>query len=290
MTMWKYVIRGNRGAAIAGAALSLLGMLGCNGGSSPQPFAGITQNYIVAGGKRTLALTGTTGTYTAVTLNGPQISPVSLTSTRMIVGGVSGPYLADHNLIQGGGYVGFASSGVISNPAVVPGTYNTLTGANFAGQLTITNSSHYSWCQRSSFTSSNSCADGSTPATGQIVVQAGGGFMFSGMRGTYAAYRQGSAAILFPIDNRGVNLKAVSQDSMVPNGTYFQALSCFSGTDTLTIRGVPNFSGSKTYTNSNGAIRFASANCRGGVCTGSYNSALGIVYLAQIGNAFFFTR
>ena len=280
----------------------LAGLLGCDGGSSGQTgtpsFTGINQTYTLAGGRK-LRLEGLTGTYSAVTLSGLNTMPVTLTNNTIVIGGQSIPYLADQNLIQGGGYVGYADNSVIDDPKAIAGAYNTLTGANFPGQLTINSDNTYAWCQRSSFNNSGGCTDGSALLSGNIEVLPSKGFKFAGVSGTYAAYRDGSVAALFPIDNRGLNLRALSQTVAVPRGTFLQSLIgtahrdhiatvTFSGKNKLTIKGVRNFTDSYTYSYTSGAISFSSSACRNGICAGIYNDQLGLVYLAQIGNILFF--
>jgi len=287
--------------------LLLAGVSGCGSDSPPRatptptPFVGIDQTYTLASGNRKLQLNGQTGTYAALTIVGNNTLAVSLTQSALIIGGLSFPYLAAGNLIQGGGYEGYASSAVISDPTRVPGVYNTLTGANFGGQLTIVGAGRYMWCRRSTYTSSGTCADGGTAATGSIEILPARGFRFSEISGTSAVYRKVAAAALFPIDNRGFILRALSQSAVAPSGTFSQALRSanesnhiatvsFLANNRLTIEGVQNFAGSYTYTFANGALSFPSASCRSGTCIGIYNNALGIVYLAQVGDVFFFTH
>ncbi len=276
---------------------------GCNGGSSGQSsttsFAGINQTYTLASGSRKLQLNGLKGTYAAVTFSGLNTIPVSLTRDTMVIGGQSIPYLASQNLIQGGGYVGYADTMVIDDPAAVAGNFNTMVGANFPGQLTITSGHTYTWCQRSSFNSAGGCADGSVPLAGAIEALPLKGFKFAGVSGRYAAYHDGSAGALFPIDNHGLNLRALSQTASIPKGTFSQRLIgttahhhnatvTFSDNHRLKIKGIPNFSDTFTYTYANGVISFPSSACRNGTCSGIYNDKLGLVYLAQIGDILFF--
>jgi hypothetical protein len=280
------------------------GMFSCGGGSnddSNTSFSGVNQTYILSSGSRKLQLQGLKGTYSAVTFSGSNSIAVSLTRHTIAIGGAKLPYLADHNFFQSAGYVGYAESAVIDDPAKVAGTFNTLTGANFSGQLTITSDDKYTWCQHGNFNGTGGCTDGSSPIAGTVVPIATVGFKFSGIAGNYAAYQQGAAAAIFPVDNRGLNLKAVSQNTMVPKGTFSECLMSaatknhiakvtFSDQNKLTIDGVQNFGGTYTYSYANGEISFPSSACRNGTCAGIYNDQLGIVYLAQIGDAMFFKR
>ena len=145
------------------------------------------------------------------------------------------------------------------------------------------------------------CTDGSVPIAGAIVPLPKVGFKFSGIAGDYAVYQQGAAGSIFPVDNRGLNLKAVTETTAIPRGTFSQCLISapggnhvaklsFSDGSKLTIEGVPNFSGTYSYSYVKGAISFSSGACRNGTCVGIYNNKLGLVYLAQIGNAIFFKR
>ena len=286
------------------AIVLLVGLNGCGGGSddnSSSSFNGMNQTYVLSSGNRKLQLQGKKGSYTAVTFAGINTMAVSLKEHTISIGGQSFPYLADHNLFQGGGFVGYADNAVVDDPAKVPGTFNTLTGANFPGQLTIGADHKFTWCQRSNFNGSGGCNDGSVPISGTIVALPLVGFRFSGVAGNYAVYQQGAAGAIFPVDNRGLNLKAVTETAAIPRGTFSQCLMSapganhvaklsFSGDSKLTIKGIPNFSGTYSYSYANGAISFSSSACRNGTCTGTYNDQLGLVYLAQIGNAIFFKR
>ncbi|HTY57008.1 MAG TPA: hypothetical protein VMB26_17505 [Candidatus Binataceae bacterium] len=261
------------------------------------PFAGINQTYILQGGVRQLALNGLTGIYQATTSSGVNQLPVTLTSRQITVGGLLLPYLATANLFQASGFLGIASSAVSKDPTQFPATYNTLSGANFAGQLTIAASGAYSWCRASALVSDSACADGSIPQSGQIVVKSNG-FAFGGLPGTYAAYHQATASALFPVDDRGLALRAMSQTRAQLSGTFSETLlaaaaSNYVTTVTLTsnmitIARVPNFSGSYSYNSSGlGAFSFASSFCRNGTCPGIFNDVLGVMYIAQVGNGVF---
>ena len=127
------------------------------------------------------------------------------------------------------------------------------------------------------------------------------GFKFSGIAGNYAVYQQGAAGAIFPVDNRGLNFKALSQTTTVPRGTFSQCLISaaranhiatvsFSDGGKLTIDGVGKFHGPYSYSYLNGTISFSSSACRNGTCVGIYNNKLGLIYLAQVGNAIFFKR
>jgi hypothetical protein len=295
-----------RSSILFGAVAIVAWALGCSGSSGSSkptptatatPFAGINQTYVLAGGVRRLTLNGLTGSYRAVTFSGTNQLAVSLTQNRITIGGLSLPYMAVGNFFQGGGFMGFASGAVSTDPTKFPATYNTLAGANFAGQLAITAGATYTWCRASTFVTSGTCADGTTPQGGSIVLKSTG-FTFGGLPGTYAVYHQGSASALFPVDNRGLALRALSETSVQPTGSFSQALIAATASnnlatlallsDKITIAGVPNFSGSYSYSSSGrGAFSFASAYCRNGICPGIFNDVLGIVYLAQVGNAVF---
>jgi hypothetical protein len=290
-----------KGLSVIATLLILGGMFGCGGSDeSNSSFNGINQTYVLASGNRKLQLQGKTGSYTAATFAGVNTMAVSLKEHTISIGGQSLPYLADHNLFQGGGFVGYADDAVIDDPAKVAGTFNTLTGANFLGQLTIGSDDKFAWCQRGNFNGSGGCTDGSVPIAGPIVLLPKVGFKFSGIAGNYAVYQQGAAGAIFPVDNRGLNLKALSQATTVPRGTFSQCLISaganhvaklsFSDGSKLTIEGVRNFSGTYSYSYVNGAIGFSSSACRNGTCTGIYNDELSLVYLAQVGNAIFFKR
>ncbi len=216
-----------RGLSLTAGLLIFAGMFGCGGGSddnSSDSFNGINQTYILSGGNRKLQLQGKKGSYTAVTFAGVNTMAVSLKEHTINIGGQSLPYLADHDLFQGGGFVGYADNVVIDDPGKVPGTFNTLTGANFLGQLTIGSDDKFTWCQRGNFNGSGGCTDGSVPIAGIIVPLPKVGFKFSGIAGNYAVYQQGAAGAIFPVDNRGLNLKATTQTTAIPRGTFSQCL------------------------------------------------------------------
>ena len=261
------------------------------------PFAGINQTYILQSGVRQLTLDGLTGTYQVTNFSGVKQFPVSLTQTQITVGGLLLPYLATTDLFQASGLMGMASGAVSKDPTQFPATYNTLSGANFAGQLSIAGSGAYSWCRNSNFASSSACADGSTPQSGQIVVKSAG-FAFGGLPGTYAIYHQANASALFPVDDRGLALRAVTQTQAQLSGTFSETLLAASASNyiatvtlapkMISIAGILNFSGSYGYSSSNlGAFSFASSFCRNGTCPGIFNDALGLVYVAQVGNGVF---
>jgi hypothetical protein len=298
-----HILRWTKALSLIAIVLFFGAMAGCGGGSndnSNTSFSGMNQTYVISGGSRTLELQGKTGNYAAVTLSGVNSLAVSLTQHTITIGGQSLPYLADHNIFQGGGFVGYAVNALVDDPRKVPGTFNTLTGANFSGQLTISSNDTFSWCQRGNFDGSGGCTDGSPPITGAIVPLTALGFKFSGLSGNYAVYHQGAAASIFPIDHRGLNLKALTQTTAIPHGTFSQSLISaggkhvaklsFSDSNKLTIEGVQNLSGTYTYSYSNGELSFPSAACRNGTCAGIYNNSLGLVYLAQVGNAIFFKQ
>jgi hypothetical protein len=279
------------------------GMFGCGGGSNNNTntsFNGMNQTYVLSGGSRKLRLDGVKGTYTAVTFSGVNSLAVSLKEHTITIGGQSLPYLADHNIFQGGGYVGYADNAVIDDPGRVLGTFNTLSGANFSGQLAITSGDKFTWYQHSNLNGSGGCIDDRQPIAGTVVPLPAVGFKLSGVVGNYAAYHQGAAAAIFPVDNRGLNLKALTQTTAIPRGTFSQCLISagsshiaklsFSDSSKLTIEGVPNFSGTYSYSYSEGEISFSSNACRNGTCVGIYNNSLGLVYLAQVGNAIFFRQ
>jgi hypothetical protein len=298
-----HILRWTKALSLMATVLFFGAMAGCGGGSndnSNTSFTGMNQTYAVSDGSRTLQLQGKTGNYTAVTLSGVNSLAVSLTQHTINIAGQSLPYLADHNIFQGGGFVGYAVNALVDDPRKVPGTFNTLTGANFSGQLTISSNDTFSWCQRSNFNGSGGCTDGSPPTTGAIVPLTALGFKFSGLPGNYAVYHQGAAAAIFPIGKGGFNLKAVTQTTAIPHGTFSQSLISagskhvarlsFSDSDKLTIEGVQNLSGTYTYSYANGEISFSSSACRNGTCVGIYNNSLELVYLAQVGNAIFFKQ
>jgi hypothetical protein len=283
-----------------GAAL-LAAIAGCSGGSSvatpPKPFAGFHQTYAIAGGARTLVLKGTAGIYMAVTYTGPNTQPVTLSRTTLTIGGLALPYLAKGGLLQAGNYLGFAATGVSFDPTSMPATYNTIFGANFAGQLAIAGDGTYSWCQRSNLpTAGGICRDGTNAETGTIMVTPAG-FSFSGSRGTYAMYSHNSGAVLFSISTSSLNIIALSQSSTSPRGSFSEASQMATSHDhmvtakftgkMLTIRALANFKGPYPYAFSNGQISFPSPNCPGGTCNGIYNKNLGVLFLAQVGNSIF---
>jgi hypothetical protein len=306
---WGFYVKAWTGRILLWVILMIVScMMGCSSNSdspsptttptaTPTPFAGITNTYILQSGVRQLALNGLAGIYKATTSSGVNQLPVSLTPSRVSVGGLLLPYLATANMFQASGFVGMTSRGVSKDPTQFPATYNTLSGANFAGQLSIAADGTYSWCRASAIVSGSACADGSTPKNGQIVVKSNG-FAFGGLPGTYAIYHHASASSLFPVDDRGLALRAVTQTQVQLSGTYSETLlaaaaSSYITTVTLTsnmitIAGVPNFSGSYSYSSSGlGAFSFASTFCRTGTCRGIFNDVLGVVYIAQVGNGIF---
>jgi len=274
----------------------LLTVAACNGGSSGggTSFTGIKQTYVVAAGNRQLALTGRSGTYTTTTSVGSQVLPVSLDETQITVGALSFPYLAKGKLLIGGGYSAFAANSVVSDPSTVPGSYVTMTGANFAGQLTIDKASNYVWCMRSAI-SGSACADGSTPNTGTTSVQPTLGFQFSGVLGTYAIYQRGTSAAIFPISAQSLRLMALTQTSKPPSGSFAQPLSDATGNPPLvktvfrgnsfSVTGYAPWDGEYPYTLSNGTISFTSSQCPNNTCNAIYNNNLGMLFIARLGNA-----
>jgi hypothetical protein len=274
----------------------LLTFSACGGGSSSQPsFTGVNQTYVVAGGERELELKGRSGTYTATTQGGTQALPVSLGPTDISVGGRGFPYFRKGNLLTGGGYIGFASDSVASDPKAAAGTYTTMTGVNFAGQLSIDTSGNYVWCMRSVI-SGATCADGSIPKSGSTSVQQKG-FKFAGILGTYAIYHHDSGAAIFPIDSQSLRLMALTQPSGPPKGSFMQPSSEAKGNPPLlrirferngvAVSGDPAWNGDYSYTASGGVVSFSSDQCPNGSCNAIYSNDLGIFYIPRLGNAFF---
>lgn len=272
-------------------------MCACDGDSgSEAPFAGIRRTYVVAGGDRTLALDGTSGTYRVTTPGGTQSLPVVLGADDLTIGARSVPYLAEGALIIGGGYAGFAADTVVSDPREVAGTYTTMTGANFAGELRLGVSGDYVWCMRSRI-GGESCADGSAPNRGATRAQAPLGFSFAGVLGTYAIHRQGGAAAIFPVSAQSLRLMAFSQPLEAPSGSFSQPPASATAQQVATtvtfepgsveIRGEPAWSGTYDYSIASGVIQFASEQCPDGVCNAIYNDELGLLYVARLGNGLF---
>lgn len=276
-------------------ALALLVSLSaCGGNSGGPPFAGINQTYVITGGNRELKLSGLKGTYTAVTPSGSQSMPVVVGPGKMSVGKRIIPYLAASNLLVGGGYLGFASAAVTSDPRAVPGTYNTMSGANFAGQLSIDSSGNYVWCMLSTISGAG-CTDGSAPNSGTIAVVQGG-FKFSGVLGTYAVYQHGSAAAIFGVDAQSLHLMALTEPQGAPAGKFSQPASGATGGKPLSISftaksmvvsGDPNWNGKYAYSLDGGIVSFPSGLCVGGTCNAIFNNSLNIVYIARMGTAAF---
>jgi len=288
-----------RRLALTGGAVVFCALAACSGGSDsgPPTFGGINQDFIVAGGNRALSLKGRKGSYTAITYSGVNTLPVMLTSSVMTIGGLDLTYLFRGGIIQGSNFYGFARTGVSFDPTKMPGVYDTIFGANFAGQLSIASDGSYAWCAASNLPASGTvCPDSSNEDTGTITVKPTG-FSFSGSRGTYAIYSQNSAAVIFGIDVKGLNITAMSVSNTPPHGAYFEAsqmalnnshrASANFSNDAVTFKALPNFSGSYSYTFSNGQISFPSPNCPGGTCNGIYNRNVGMMYLAQVGNFIF---
>lgn len=281
-------------AKLAAAAL-LLGVSACadRGGA---PFAGIEGTYVVAGGDRRLELNGDSGTYTAVTPGGVQTEPVTLDESDLWVGTRPLPYLAKDGIILAGGYSGFAADSVLSDPREVPGTYTTMTGSNFAGELRIEPSGEYVWCMRSRI-DGDSCADGSSATRGATRLQPRMGFCFAGVPGVYAIHRRGAAAAIFPVGAQSLRLMAFTRASQAPRGSFAQPPSSTIGDAVPTtvafekgsvkITGGAAWSGSYGYVVEDGVIRFASDACPDGVCNAIYNDDLGTMYAARLGNGLF---
>lgn len=288
----------SRPAAWRPALLALLlGVAACGGGSHGKPpYNGITQTYVVAGGDRTLALRGLTGTYTATTPGGTQSLPVALTPADLAIGARVVPYLANGALLIGGGYAAFGVDSVISDPRAAPGAYTTMTGANFAGELLLAASGDYVWCMRGHI-SADGCADGSAPNRGTTSVQSPLGFRFSGVLGTYAIYRQGAAAAIFPIGSQSLRLVAFTRPLQTPAGSFSQPPASAVGEQVSTmvtfeehavkITGAAAWSGTYDYAVDSGVIRFASPQCPGDGCNAIYNDDLGTLYVARLGNGYF---
>jgi hypothetical protein len=276
----------------------LLGFCACDGDSKGgAPFAGITQTYVVAGGNRRLELNGLNGTYSATTPGGTQVLPVSLGEEDLSIAARSVPYLAEGELIIGGGYAGFAVDSVFSDPRTAAGTYTTMTGANFAGELRIDDAGDYVWCMRSRIGENNACADGSTPNRGATSVQSPLGFRFAGVLGTYAIHRRGAAAAIFPVDAQSLRLMAFTQPLDAPRGPFSQPPASAAGRQVSTtvtfeqgsvrISGEPAWSGTYDYSVDAGVIRFASPQCPGNICNAIYSNDLGTLYVARLGNGLF---
>lgn len=281
--------------AVLLAALCAVG--GCDGDSDGAPFAGIHNTYVLANGARQLALQGVTGTYTATTPSGTQSQPVALTRDDLSIGARTVPYLASGELIVGGGYAGFATGSVVSDPRAVPGVYTTMTGANFAGELQIAASGDYVWCMRGPLTGIT-CADGSQPSRGATSVQSPLGFTFAGLQGVYAIYREGKAAAIFPVSAQSLRLMAFTSAPQGPRGSFRQpAASALAPSDAievafnnghLEISGDSAWTGTYTYSvDAGGVVRFASPQCPGSVCNAIYNNSLGTLYVARLGNGLF---
>jgi hypothetical protein len=280
------------------AFVTLLALSACNGGSSgATPFAGINQTYVVAGGNRELKLSGLSGTYTAITLSGEQSLPVSLGPADASVGARSFPYLALGKLLTGGGYLGFALGSVVSDPKTVSGTYTTITGANFAGELSIESSGSYTWCMRSRMSAGGGCADGSAPNSGTTTIVPQPGFKFSGVLGTYAIYQQGSRAAIFSVDSQSLRLMALTEPADSPIGVFSQPpgdakanpplITIGFTRNSMVVSGEPNWNGTYDYTLTSGVISFPAALCPNHTCNAIYNNDLGILYVPRLGNGSF---
>lgn len=289
--------RGRGVGSFAVALAMLLAVSACGGAGGGTSFTGIKRTYVVAGGDRVLDLNGRSGTYTAITPRGSQVLSVSLGPTTMSVGALSFPYLAENQVLIGGGYIGFSRDSVTSDPKAVPGTYTAMTGANFAGELSIDAAGNYIWCMRSAIDGS-SCADGSAAKRGSTTLDPTFGFSFSGLLGVYAIFRQGSAAGIFPISTQGLRLTALTQPSGPPRGTFAQPSRNATGDSPLTTAkftggaivvsgGDPAWNGTYQYVVNGGVVSFASELCPDGTCNAIYNNALGILYVARLGNGAF---
>lgn len=288
-------IRSERLVAKLATVALLLGVSACSdrGGA---PFAGIEGTYVVAGGDRRLELNGESGTYTAVTPGGVQTAPVTLDESDLWIDTRQLPYLAKDGIIIAGGYSGFAADSVVSDPREVPGTYTTMTGSNFAGELRLEPSGDYVWCMRSRI-DGNSCADGSSASRGQTRVQPQTGFSFAGVPGVYAIHRRGAAAAIFPVSAQSLRLMAFTRASKAPRGSFAQPPSSAVGDAVPTtvafeaggveITGAASWSGTYGYVVEDGVIRFASDACPDGVCNAIYNDDLGTLYAARLGNGLF---
>jgi len=273
----------------------------CDAGTRAHGAFGLRGTYVVAGGRRQLQLRDRTGTYTAVTVDGERVLPVTVGRKTISVGGLSSPYLAAGDLLIGGGYVAFAQTRVISDPKAVPGTYTTMTGVNFAGQLSLDKAGNYTWCMRSVISGPGACADGGAPGTGTTAVQSSGGFKFTGVPGTYAIYRSGSSAAIFPIDAHSLRLIALTKPSQSPEERRFtQTYRDVSGDaaivrvsfshGSLTVTGDPVFDGSYSYVSSGGILGISSPRCPNNVCKAIYSNELGILYIARLGTGIFLRR
>ena len=281
-------------AKLAAVAL-LLGVSACADRGGP-PFAGIEGAYVVSGGDRRLELNGDSGTYTAVTPGGVQTEPVTLDESDLWVGTRQLPYLAKDGIILAGGYSGFAADSVVSDPREVPGTYTTMTGSNFAGELRIETSGAYVWCMRSRI-DGDSCADGSSASRGDTRVQPRMGFSFTGVPGVYAIHRRGAAAAIFPVGAQSLRLMAFTRASKEPRGSFAQPppsvvsdaepMTVTFETGAVKVTGGAAWSGSYAYVVEDGVIRFASDACPDGVCNAIYNDDLGTLYAARLGNGLF---
>ena len=294
-----FASRCRKAALYLTAFAMLLAASACNGGSSGgggTSFTGITQTYVVALGDRQLELKGRGGTYTATTPGGSQTFPVSIDKTDITVGARVFPYLAKGKLLTGGGYNAFAADSVIFDPSKVPGSYTTMTGANFAGQLSIDNSGNYTWCMRSAMTGTG-CVDGSTPKSGTTAVQPNLGFQFSGVIGTYAIYSRGSSASIFPVSSQSLRLMALTQPAKPPIGSFAQPSSEASGnpplvkavfkSNSVSVRGYPAWDGDYPYSVTDGVISFTSSQCPNSVCNAIYNNDLGMLWVPRLGSALF---
>lgn len=206
------------------------------------------------------------------------------------------PYLAKDGIILAGGYSGFAADSVVSDPREVPGSYTTMTGSNFAGELRIEPSGDYVWCMRSRI-DGDACADGSSASRGTTRVQPRMGFSFAGVPGVYAIHRRGAVAAIFPVGAQSLRLMAFTRASQAPRGSFAQPPSSTIGDavpttvafekGTVKITGDASWSGSYGYVVEDGVIRFASDACPDGVCNAIYNDELGTLYAARLGNGLF---
>lgn len=277
------------------AVALMLGVSACADRGGP-PYAGMEGSYVVSGGDRRLELNGDSGTYTAITPGGVQTVPVTIDESDLSIGTRQLPYLAKGGIILAGGYSGFAADSAVSDPREVPGTYTTMTGSNFAGELRIEASGAYVWCMRGRI-DGDSCADGSSASRGATRVQPRLGFSFAGVPGVYAIHRRGAAAAIFPVGAQSLRLMAFTRASNAPRGSFAEPPPSAVGDaepmtvtfekGALKIAGGAAWSGTYAYVVEDGVLRFASSACPDGVCNAIYNDELGTLYAARLGNGLF---
>lgn len=282
------------GAPITAALL--LVMLAAAGCSDRAGSGEVSGSYAVAGGRRTLHVERGSGEYTTVGPTRVDALPVVVTRDTITIGGLDGPYYSTGDVVVGGGYVAFRKEYLTTDPSLLAGTYRSLIGAAMLGEIVIASDGSYVWC-RTSTRAETGCAEGAAPLRGSVLVQPDGGLTLSGFPGTYAAYRRGDAVAIFPIDTLSPRLLALTASSDAPSGSFYQ-VTRQGGADgarvvlelddgRAQIGGLPGWSGSHSYEAENGTLGIASTRCPGGTCRGIYNDALGIVYVAGIGNTTF---